>query len=51
VPRRVLTDAEEAAVLAAEIAERRAAAAVYPPAGAARLRAEADVLAGIAFPV
>ncbi len=45
VPRRELTAAETAAVLAAEIAERRAAASAYPPAAAARLHAEADVLA------
>lgn len=45
VPRRELTAAETAAVLRAEIAERRAAAAAYPPDAAARLHAEADLLA------
>jgi hypothetical protein len=44
--RRELTPAEAAAVLRAEIADRRAAAGQYPPGPAAdRLRAEADVLA------
>lgn len=44
-PRRVLTDAESAAVVRAEIDERLAAAARYGPGPAAdRLRAEAAVL-------
>lgn len=44
-PRRVLTEAESASVVRAEIAERLAAAAQYGPGPAAdRLRAEAAVL-------
>jgi uncharacterized protein YqeY len=47
-PRRELTEAEEAALLAAEVAEREAAAAQYErvgqPARAEQLRAEARVL-------
>jgi uncharacterized protein YqeY len=49
VARRQLTAHEEAAVVAAEVAERRSAAAEYDHLGraddASRLRAEADVLA------
>ena len=48
-PRRRLTEADLASIVAAEIAERRAAAAEYDrlgrPREAARLRAEADLLA------
>jgi uncharacterized protein YqeY len=49
VPRRLLTADEETAVVAAEVAERRAAASQYDQLGRAddarRLRTEADVLA------
>lgn len=44
VARRELTPAEATAVVRAEVDERFAAAALYPPAAADRLRAEAAVL-------
>jgi uncharacterized protein YqeY len=51
VPRRELSDDDEAAIVRAEIGERRAAADDYERLGraeeAARLRAEADVLAAV----
>lgn len=49
VPRRELSDSEEASIVAAEVVERRAAADEYDRLGrgddAERLRSEADVLA------
>ena len=51
VPRRELSEADEAAIVATEIAERRTAADEYARLGraddAARLRTEADVLAAV----